>query len=115
MSLQGLSLLSDVTKQSIVSIMQKQYYVYILTNLTHSVLYVGVTNDLKRRVYEHKNHIGSKFTSIYNTNHLVYYEVHEDILEAIKREKTIKGGSRAQKIKLIDGMNPEWVDLYDQI
>jgi len=95
--------------------MSKQYYVYILTNHTRSALYVGVTNDLKRRVYEHKNHLGGSFSRKYHINQLVYFEVFEDIYEAIKREKAIKGGSRARKLALIDDMNPEWVDLYDQI
>ncbi len=95
--------------------MTKQYYVYILTNYTHQSLYVGVTNDLKRRVYEHKDGTGSAFTRKYNINQLVYYEVFEDIYEAIKREKRIKSGSRWRKMRLIDDKNPEWIDLYDQI
>jgi putative endonuclease len=86
-----------------------------MTNHNHSSLYVGVSNDLKRRLYEHKNHLGSDFCRRYHINQLVYYEVFEDILWAIQREKTIKGGPRARKMKLIDSMNPEWVDLYDQI
>ncbi len=86
-----------------------------MTNHTHSVLYVGVTNDLKRRVYEHKNNIGGSFSRKYNLNQLVYYEVYEDIYEAIKREKAIKGGSRSRKVNLIDDMNPDWYDLYDRI
>jgi len=93
--------------------MPKQYYVYILTNYTHSVLYIGVTNDLKRRVYEHKNGSSGTFTRKYQVNQLVYYEVFEDIYEAIKREKQLKGGSRDRKTRLIDGMNPEWADLYE--
>jgi putative endonuclease len=95
--------------------MSRQYYVYILTNHTRSVLYVGVTNDLKRRVYEHKNKIAGGFSRTYNLNQLVYYEVYDDIYEAIKREKAIKGGSRVRKMKLVDGMNPDWGDLYNQI
>jgi putative endonuclease len=86
-----------------------------LTNHTHSTLDVGVTGNLKRRIYEHKNGTASAFTRKYNVNQIVYYEVYEDVHEAINREKRIKGGSRARKMKLIDGMNPEWNDLYDQI
>ena len=86
-----------------------------MTNHTHSVLYVGVTNDLKRRVYEHKNDMGSAFVRKYQCRQLVYYEIFEDIYEAITREKRIKGGSRARKLRLIDSVNPDWVDLYDRI
>ena len=78
-------------------------------------LYPGVTNDLKRRVYEHKNKLVEGFTRKYNINKLVYYEIYEDIHEAIAREKQIKGGSRAKKISLIEEMNHDWKDLYDEI
>jgi putative endonuclease len=85
-----------------------------MTNKNHSVLYTGVTNDLKRRVYEHKNKLTEGFTKKYNTNKLVFYEIYSDINEAITREKQIKGYSRARKIKLIEEMNNQWNDLYDQ-
>jgi putative endonuclease len=95
--------------------MSKQYAVYIMTNKYHRVLYTGVTNELKRRVYQHKAKIVEGFTKKYNVNKLVYYEVTSDIDSAILREKQIKGGSRKKKIDLINGMNPEWKDLYDEI
>jgi len=85
-----------------------------MTNKNHSVLYTGVTNDLKRRVYEHKNKLTEGFTKKYNTNKLVFYEIYNDINEAIAREKQIKDGSRVKKIKLIEEMNHKWHDLYDQ-
>ena len=86
-----------------------------MTNKNNSVLYTGVTNDLKRRVYEHKNKLAEGFTKKYNIDKLVFYEIYNDINEAITREKQIKGGSRARKIKLIEEMNNKWNDLYDQI
>jgi putative endonuclease len=95
--------------------MNNQYYVYILTNKTHSVLYVGVTNDLRRRVSEHKNKLIKGFTKRYNVDKLVYYEMSEDVLSAISREKQLKDGSRLKKICLIEGMNPEWRDLYGDL
>ena len=78
----------------------KQYYVYIMTNKHNTVLYTGVTNDLKRRVYEHKEKLIDGFTRKYNVTKLVYYEISEDIESAILEEKRIKGGSRIKKIKL---------------
>jgi len=93
----------------------KQYCVYIMTNFNNNVLYTGVTNNLKRRAYQHKHGEGGKFTSRYNVTKLVYYEVSEDIKAAILREKQLKGGSRQKKIDLINGFNPEWRDLYDDI
>jgi putative endonuclease len=93
----------------------KQYYVYIMTNIRNTVLYVGVTNDLIRRVYEHKEKLADGFTKKYNIVKLVYYEVLEDIENAIVREKQIKAGSRRKKIQLINGMNREWSDLYDEL
>jgi len=95
--------------------MNKQYYIYIMTNKTNGVLYTGVTNDLKRRVYEHKNKPVEGFTKKYNVSRLVYYEVCEDIESAILREKQIKGGSRQKKIQLVDSMNKEWCDLYEKL
>lgn len=86
-----------------------------MTNKINTVLYVGVTDDLVKRVYQHKNHLASGFTSKYNINKLVYYEIYEDINEAIKREKQIKGGSREKKLKLIKSKNPEFNDLYNDL
>ena len=86
-----------------------------MTNKINSVLYVGVTDNLVKRVYQHKNKLVSGFTSKYNINKLVYYQVFEDINEAIKREKQIKGGSREKKLKLIQSMNPQFSDLYSEI
>ena len=95
--------------------MHNQYYVYIMTNKGNTVLYTGVTNDLKRRAYEHREKLTSGFTSKYRVNKLVYYEVFGDPENAICREKQIKGGSRQRKVGLISRMNPEWRDLYDEI
>ena len=95
--------------------MAKNYYIYIMTNKINTTLYTGVTNNLKRRVYEHREKLSSGFTSRYNIYKLVYYEVFEDIENAIRREKQIKGGSRKKKIDLINAFNKEWKDLYDQL
>ena len=93
-----------------------QYYVYILTNAHRTVLYVGVTNDLVRRVYEHRNHMDrGSFTAQYNIENLVYFEVTSDVEAAIEREKQIKGWNRKRKNKLIESKNPEWKDLYQTI
>ncbi len=95
--------------------MSKQYYIYILTNKDNSVLYTGLTNDLVRRVYEHKEKQVDGFTKKYNVDKLVFYEVIEDIETAITREKQIKGGSRQRKLDLINNMNNGWKDLYDEL
>ena len=95
--------------------MNRQYYIYIMTNKTNREIYTGVTNDLKRRVYEHKNKLCEGFTKKYNVGKLVYYELCEDIESAILREKQIKGGSRQKKIDLVNSMNKEWRDLYDEL
>ena len=92
----------------------KEYYVYIMTNIKNTVLYTGVTNNLVRRVYEHRSGIGSEFVKKYRVLRLVYFEVFEQVVLAIAREKQIKGGSRQQKIDLVNGMNPGWKDLYDE-
>lgn len=89
----------------------KLYYVYILTNVYNKVLYTGVTNDLKRRCYEHKHKMVKGFTQKYNVNKLVYFEKFDFIDLAISREKQIKGYSRAKKIALINIFNKEWKDL----
>ena len=92
------------------------YYVYILTNKYGTVLYTGVTGNLVRRVYEHKNHIDKdSFTAKYNVTKLVYFEQTTDVKAAIEREKQIKSWSRDRKTSLIFEMNPKWVDLYNQI
>lgn len=93
----------------------KEYAVYIMTNAHNRVLYTGVTNNLKRRVYEHKSGLGGIFTKRYNVVKLVYYEIGDNIREAIAREKQIKAGSRQKKIDMINSINPEWNDLYDDI
>ena len=93
--------------------MNKQFYIYILTNYKNTVLYTGVTNDLIRRVYEHKEKMIEGFTKRYNINKLVYFEVADCAEAAIQREKQIKGDSRQKKIDLINDKNPEWDDLYD--
>jgi putative endonuclease len=91
--------------------MLKNFYVYILTNPSNTVLYTGITNDIVRRTYEHKGKEVKGFTSRYNVIKLVYYETYEDADSAIAREKQIKAGSRAKKIELIEKMNPKWKDL----
>ncbi len=95
--------------------MNTQYYIYIMSNKRNAVVYTGVTNDLKRRVYEHKEKLVDGFTKKYNITKLVYYEVFEDIENAILREKRIKGGSRQKKIELINSLNKEWRDLYGEL
>ena len=95
--------------------MPKQYFIYILTNKYNNVLYTGVTNDLKRRLYEHKMRLVKGFTQKYNVDKLVFYEECRDVKSAIAREKQIKGGSRKKKIDLITSVNSEWKDLYDEI
>lgn len=93
-----------------------QYYVYILTNKYCTVLYTGVTRDLIRRVYEHKNHFDKdSFTSKYNVTRLVYFEETNDVRSAIEREKQIKSWSRKRKTDLIFEKNPHWVDLYNNL
>jgi putative endonuclease len=93
----------------------RQFFVYVLTNKRHTVLYTGVTNDLKKRGYQHRHKLIAGFTSRYNVDKLVYYEVFDDTYDAISREKQIKGGSRQKKIDLINSTNPKWRDLYDEL
>ena len=95
--------------------MNNQYYVYILTSKTHSVLYIGMTNNLKRRVFEHKEKLVPGFTKKYKADRLVYYETGEDVLGVIAREKQLKDWRRSKKIRLIESMNHEWNDLYDDL
>ena len=94
---------------------EKQYYVYMMANRYNTVLYTGVTNDLMRRVWEHKEGRGGGFTSRYNVTKLVYYQECGDVRAAIAREKQIKAGSRQKKEALVNGVNPEWRDLYDEL
>ena len=93
----------------------REYCVYIMTNVHNTVIYSGVTNNLARRVYEHKMGLGGIFTKKYNVVKLVYYEVTDNVYAALAREKQIKGGSRKRKLDLIDSMNAEWKDLYEEI
>ncbi|MGC1377755.1 MAG: GIY-YIG nuclease family protein [Anaerolineales bacterium] len=93
----------------------REYCVYIMANAHNTVLYTGVTNNLQRRVSEHKKGEGGAFTKKYNVHKLVYYEVGGDVNVAIAREKQIKGGSRQKKIDLINSINPEWKDLYEEL
>lgn len=95
--------------------MNNQYYVYIMTNKGNKVLYTGVTNDLRKRVYEHKEKLAEGFTKRYIITKLVYFETCDDIKSAISREKQIKDGSRQNKIDLINGVNNKWLDLYDEL
>ena len=92
--------------------MRKEYYIYIMSNKSRT-LYIGVTNNLERRVYEHKHRLLPGFTSKYSITKLAYYEAGDDIKIAIAREKQIKGWLRAKKIASIENMNPEWKDLSE--
>ena len=92
--------------------MDKQPAVYIMANKKNGTLYVGVTSDIIKRIYQHKNAETLGFTNRYGCKNLVYYEQHEDMLGAISREKQIKAGSRKKKIALIESTNLEWQDLY---
>ena len=93
----------------------KHGYIYIMSNKKDGTLYIGVTSDLIKRVYEHKNSFVDSFTKKYNLKTLVYYEVYEDIQEAIKREKQLKAGNRKKKLELINSMNENWNDLYGSL
>jgi putative endonuclease len=95
--------------------MNEQFYIYMMTNFSESTIYIGMTNDLIRRVFEHKNPVNQCFTGKYHVDRLVYYEIYNDPLEAIAREKQLKRWSRIKKTKLINSMNPEWNDLYDKL
>ncbi len=95
--------------------MEKQYFVYIMTNMRNTVLYTGITNNLLRRVHEHKRGAGGAFTTRYRVVKLVYYETWPKAWLAIAREKQIKGGSRRKKISLIESMNPTWRELSQDL
>ena len=88
---------------------------YIITNKYNTTTYIGVTSDIIRRIYEHKNKVVDGFSKTYNLNKLVYYEVCDDIITAIEREKQLKRWSKSKKHNLINSMNPSWQDLYESI
>ena len=90
-------------------------YVYIMSNVSNSTLYIGVTSDLVKRTYEHKNSLSEGFTKKYNLHKLVFYEIHSEISEAIRREKQLKFWKREWKNKLVEDFNPNWNDLYETI
>lgn len=98
-----------------ISFNKKQYYIYIMTNKINTVLYTGITSNLKKRIWEHKEKTIKGFTKKYNIDKLVYWEIFNDPENAILREKQIKAGSRSKKIELIKGINPEWKDLYNKL
>jgi putative endonuclease len=95
--------------------MNKQYYVYILAKGRNSTFYVGITSDLTKRIWEHKNNAADGFTKKYDVKNLVYFETFSDPENAIKREKRLKKWSRTWKMRVIETMNPDWKDLYDEI
>ncbi len=95
--------------------MDRTYYTYIVTNKWNRVLYTGVTGDLVKRIYQHREKLAQGFASHYNIDKLVYFETFNDPLTAIEREKQLKAGSRNKKIKLIEQLNPEWKDLFPEI
>ena len=91
--------------------MDRNYYVYLISNWNNKVVYIGVTNDLVRRIYEHKNKLVDGFSKKYNLNKLIYFEQTNDVLAAITREKEIKKWRREKKNQLVETINPEWKDL----
>ena len=95
--------------------MSKALYIYILASKKNGTLYIGVTNDLKRRIYEHKNNLIEGFTQKYQVHRLVYFEKIDDAYQALLREKRLKKWNREWKIKLIEENNPEWNDLYSEL
>ncbi|MDP2362222.1 MAG: GIY-YIG nuclease family protein [Ignavibacteria bacterium] len=95
--------------------MQTQYYLYILASKRNGTLYIGITNDLIRRIGEHKSKLIEGFSKKYNVDRLVYFEIHDCVNETITREKRLKKWNREWKINLIEKMNPEWNDLYEDL
>ena len=95
--------------------MKREPAVYVLTNKPDGTLYTGVTSNLSKRIWQHKNKVMKGFSARYNLTRLIYFELFEDMQEAISREKQIKAGSRKAKIKLIESSNPEWKDLYAEV
>jgi putative endonuclease len=94
---------------------QHNYYIYILSNWNNNVIYIGVTNNLERRIYEHKEKMIDGFAKKYNLSKLVYYEMTSDVNTAIRREKEIKKWRREKKNAMIESQNPEWKDLYEEL
>ena len=107
--------MNDLLKKDSFKFKTMAYYVYMLTNQRRTVLYTGITSDLIKRTIQHKEKEYPGFTQWYNADRLVYYESHEMVEEAIKREKEIKRWLRRKKVALIDGFNPEWKDLFEYI
>ncbi len=103
---------AGMTPCGMVNTMDKTYYVYILASKAYATLYIGVTSDLHKRMWEHKNKVAEGFTKKYNVDRQVYFEQHHDIEYAIKREKNLKAWKRDWKIRLIEENNPHWLDLY---
>ncbi len=95
--------------------LRRSYFVYIMTNKNNTVLYTGVTNDLKRRIWQHKEKVFDGFTKNYNATKLVWYELFDEVSSAIAREKQIKAGSRQRKIDLVNSLNKDWRDLYNEL
>ena len=95
--------------------MKENFYVYIVSSFQNRVLYTGMTSNLPKRIWEHKNKVADGFTKKYNVDRLVYFEVYDSVEEAIKRERNMKEWKRDWKIKRIEKMNPEWDDLYEKI
>lgn len=106
-----ISSMSKANARNLKSMKNHIYYIYLLTNWNNKVMYVGMTNDLRRRIFEHKNKLLEGFTKKYNINKLVYFDETNDVLTAIAREKEIKRWRREKKNKLVESMNPEWNDL----
>ena len=101
--------------QESIQIIMKTFYVYIMASQKYGTLYIGVTNDLTKRIYQHKQNMVKGFTQKYHVHNLVYLEEYSDVNEAISREKNLKKWKRSWKIKLIETKNPEWKDLYSEI
>lgn len=97
------------------TIMAKQYHIYIMTNVHHTVLYIGMTGNILRRGWEHKQKVNEGFTKKYNCTKMVYYENYDEVYDAIDREKQLKGWTRAKKEWLINRLNPEWRDVYEDL
>ncbi len=95
--------------------MEKNFYTYILTSKRNGTLYIGVTSDLIKRIWQHKEELADSFTKKYNIKNLVYYEQHEDAYSAITREKQLKSWKRKWKLEIIEKFNPRWEDLYKKI
>lgn len=95
--------------------MDKQFYVYILAKERNSTFYIGITSNLQKRIFEHKNNTADSFTQKYGIHKLVYYEIFDDPENAIKREKRLKKWNRTWKMRIIEEMNPDWNDLYEDI